>query len=148
MFIADPLGSQRAFLVYRHYLSAFINAARYTCISTRYYNEHTPRAESPTRLWPIGREGKINTFLAESVVAGASTEALQALQRAVLASSTDFTAHGKPVHFLRSFVVPGDGLVLWFFEAMDPIDIRDIYEANELPFTRIVEVTEMLATPE
>lgn len=90
----------------------------------------------------------MNTFLAESIVAGASTEALQALQRTVLASSRDFTAHGKPVRFLRSFLVPGDGLVLWFFEAADPIDIRDVYEANELPFNRIVEVTELLLTLE
>lgn len=90
----------------------------------------------------------MNTFLAESILAGASTETLQARQRAVLASSRDFTAHGKPVRFLRSFVVPGDGLVLWFFEAADPIDIRDIYEANELPFNRIVEVTVLIPTHE
>ncbi len=99
-------------------------------------------------MLPIGREGKINTFLAESIVAGASREALETLQRAVLASRTHSTAHGQPVRYLLSFVVPGDGLVLWLFEAMDAIDIRDIYEANELPFTRIVEVTELLATSE
>ncbi len=75
-------------------------------------------------------------------------EALEALQRAVLASRVHSTADGKPVRYLRSFVIPGDGLVLWFFEALDPIDIRDIYEANELPFTRIVEVTELITTAE
>ena len=51
-----------------------------------------------------------------------------------------------PVRYLCSFVIPGDGVVFWIFEALDPIDIRDIYEANELPFTRIVEVTELLLT--
>jgi len=40
--------------------------------------------------------------------------------------------------------VPGDGLVIWLFEATDAIDIRDIYEAAELPFTRIVEAVEWI----
>lgn len=76
-------------------------------------------------------------------MSGASLETLEALQRAVLNSSLHSTVNGKPVHYLRSIFVPGDGLVLWFFEALDAIDIRDIYEANELPFNRIVEVIEL-----
>lgn len=58
------------------------------------------------------------------------------------------TANGKPIRALHSIFVPGDGLVLWLFEAADAIDIRDIYETNELPFTRIVEVVELIASNE
>ena len=78
----------------------------------------------------------------------ASVEALETLQRAVLARGTRSTADGKPIRYLRSFIVPGDGVVLWLFEALDPIDIRDIYEAGEWPLTRIVEVTELTPNTE
>ncbi|MCL4832336.1 MAG: hypothetical protein KJZ86_07845 [Caldilineaceae bacterium] len=70
------------------------------------------------------------------------------MQRALQASTSLSTAHGKPVHCLHSIFVPGDGLVLWLFSALDAIDIRDIYEANELPFVRIVEVMELTPTTE
>lgn len=70
------------------------------------------------------------------------------MQRALLISSLDSTAQGKPVHCLHSVFLPGDGLVLWLFSAQDAIDIRDIFEANELPFIRIVEVTDLTLTTE
>ncbi len=77
-----------------------------------------------------------------------SLETLEQMQRALQASTSLSTAHGKPVHCLHSIFVPGDGLVLWLFSALDAIDIRDIYEANELPFVRIVEVMELTPTTE
>jgi hypothetical protein len=73
-----------------------------------------------------------------------SIEALEALQCAVLASSVRSTAEGRPVHYLRCISIPGDGLVIWLFEALDAIDVRDVNEAAELPFTRIVEVIELV----
>jgi len=93
---------------------------------------------------PWIKEGEIGTYLAESTLPGASVETLEALQRVVQTSSTRFTADGRPVRYLHSVFVPGDGLVIWLFEAMDAIDIRDICEAAELPFTRIVEAIELI----
>lgn len=90
----------------------------------------------------------MNTFLAESILSGASLETLEAMEQAVLNSTLLSTANGKPVHYRRSIFVPGDGIVLCLFEALDAIDIRDIYEAGEWPLTRIVEVTELKPTLE
>ncbi|MBX3054486.1 MAG: hypothetical protein KF753_23640 [Caldilineaceae bacterium] len=77
-----------------------------------------------------------------------SLETLERMQRVLQTSTSLSTAHGKPVHCLHSVFLPGDGLVIWLFSALDAIDIRDIYEANELPFTRIVEVTDLTLTTE
>lgn len=91
----------------------------------------------------VDKEGEIGTYLAESILPNTNLEALEMLHHAVLASCTRSTADGKPVRYMRSVFLPGDGLVIWLFEAMDAIDIRDIYEAAELPFIRIVEVIEL-----
>jgi hypothetical protein len=85
----------------------------------------------------------INTYLVESAVRDTSGEALDALQRAVIAASARSTASGKHARCLCSVYVLGDGMVIWLFEAMNAIDIRDLYEAAELPLTRIVEVVEL-----
>lgn len=85
----------------------------------------------------------MNTYLTESHFSGESVDKLERMQRALLTSTSLSTANGRPVHCLHSIFLPGDGVVIRLFEAMDAIDIRDIYEANELPFTRIVEVTEL-----
>lgn len=82
-------------------------------------------------------------YLTERYLPGMTVEALDGLQRAAHTSSVRFTATGKPVHYLRSIWLPGDEQMLCLFQATDPTHVRDVNEAANLPFTRIVEALEL-----
>jgi hypothetical protein len=92
----------------------------------------------------VAKEDEIATYLTESTLPDVSVEALEALQSALLASSKRSTAEGKPVRYLRSISIPGDGLVIWLFEALDAVGVRNVNEEAKLLFTRTVEVIELV----
>lgn len=82
-------------------------------------------------------------YMADRHMPDVTLEQLAAIQKAVIETSWRFTAGGRPVRFIRSAWVPGDGHVMCLFEAENPQCVRDVNEAAGIPFTRIVEAKEL-----
>jgi Nickel responsive protein SCO4226-like len=82
-------------------------------------------------------------YIADRHLPGLTLEQLAAIQKAAIETSRRFTASGRPVRFIRTAWVPGDGHVMCLFEAENPQSVRDVNEAAGIPFTRIVEAMEL-----
>ena len=82
-------------------------------------------------------------YLTERYLPGATPNQLRAIIQAEILSSERSTAAGKPVQYLGSIAIPGDGQMLCRFAAEDATHVRDVNEAADLPFTRIIEVIEL-----
>ena len=83
-------------------------------------------------------------YVAERTLPGITHEQLAAMQHAAIEMCTRFTAQGRSVHYLRSVFVPSEGHCLSLFEAESGVHVRDVNEAAQLPFTRIVEAIDLV----
>jgi len=83
-------------------------------------------------------------FLAERELPNSSPDKIQMQLRVVVSHCQDLTAQGKPVHYVGSIYLPGDARVLSLFEASEAGDVRDVNEAAQLPFTRIVAAFQLV----
>ena len=82
-------------------------------------------------------------YMVERNLAGITGEQLGDAQQAAISTSQQFTDRGKPVRYLRSTFVPGDGRCMCLFEAPGPELVKDVNETANLPFTRIVEALDL-----
>ena len=82
-------------------------------------------------------------YVAERHLPGITLERLTAVQMAALEMSRRFTAEGKPVRYLRSVFVPSESHCLSLFEAESAALVRDVNEAAQISFTRIVEALDL-----
>jgi hypothetical protein len=83
-------------------------------------------------------------YVAERTLPGITREQLAAMQQVAIEMSAYFTAQGRSVRYLRSVFVPSEGHCLSLFEAEDGTLVRDLNEAAQLPFTRIVEALDLV----
>ncbi|MBI4671190.1 MAG: DUF4242 domain-containing protein [Chloroflexi bacterium] len=83
-------------------------------------------------------------YMADRCLPGITREDLEAAQRAAIATSQRFTAQGKPVRYIHSIWVPSVAHVMSMFEAENPQVVRDVNEAAGIPFTRIIEVFDLV----
>ncbi len=67
---------------------------------------------------------------------------LNNMPHAAVEMSRRFTAAGRPVRYLRSIYVPSESRCLSLFEAPSAALVRDVNEAAQIPFTRILEAFE------
>ncbi len=66
-----------------------------------------------------------------------------ALPRAAVEMSQRFTVAGRAVRYLHTIYVPSESRCLSLFEAASAALVRDVNEAAQIPFTRIVQVIEL-----
>jgi hypothetical protein len=97
----------------------------------------------PSKLSAMLERALLRVFVAEWLVPEAGHEDLARLQAAAVRVCRQFEAEGRPVRYLRSLYVPGDGRCLCLFEAPSAARVRDVNEAGQLPFARILEAWEM-----
>ncbi len=83
-------------------------------------------------------------YVAERILPGITREQLAAMQHAAIEMCARFTAQGRSVRYLQSVFVPSEGHCFSLFEAENGIHVRDVNEAAQLPFTRIVEAVEFV----
>lgn len=83
-------------------------------------------------------------YLAERHLPGITVEELMTLQETMVEMSQRFTTEGKPVRYLRSVFVPSESHCLSLFEAETAMLVRDVNEAAQIPFTRIVEAMDFI----
>ena len=82
-------------------------------------------------------------YVAERTLPGITHEQLAAMQHAAIEMCARFTAQGRSVRYLRSIFVLSEARCMSLFEAEDGALVRDVNEAAQLPFTRIIEAVEL-----
>ncbi len=66
-----------------------------------------------------------------------------ALQKAAIDTGKQFTATRKNVRYIRSTYIPGESRCLCLFEAPNPELVKEVNDAANIPFTRIVEAADL-----
>ena len=82
-------------------------------------------------------------FLVDRNLPGMTLDQLAGAQRAAIDTSQQFTKQGKPVRYIRSTFVPGESHCMCLFEADNADLVREVNEAAQIPFTRIVEAMDL-----
>jgi hypothetical protein len=82
-------------------------------------------------------------YMVDRSLPGVTLDQLAAAQRAAIDTSKRFTQEGKPVRYIRSMYVPEEAHCMCLFEASNPALVREVNEAANIPFTRIVEAADL-----
>lgn len=82
-------------------------------------------------------------FMVDRDLPGITTEQLAAAQKAAIETSERFTQEGKPVRYIRSTFVPDEAHCMCLFEAEDAQAVRDVNEAANIPFTRVLAALDL-----
>jgi hypothetical protein len=82
-------------------------------------------------------------YMVDRELPGIQIDQLAAAQKAAIDVSERFTAQGKPVRYIRTTFVPGEAHCMCLFEAGNPEVVREVNEAAQIPFTRIVEALDL-----
>ena len=82
-------------------------------------------------------------YMVERSLPGIEMDQLAAAQTAAIETSDQFTASGKAVRYIRTTFVPGEAHCMCLFEADNADVVREVNEAAQIPFTRIVEALDL-----
>jgi hypothetical protein len=82
-------------------------------------------------------------YMVERDLPGVTMDQLGAAQKEAIEKSSQFTAEGKDVRYIRSIFVPGEARCMCLFEAPNPDVVKEVNEAAKIPFTRIVEANDL-----
>ena len=82
-------------------------------------------------------------YLVDRDLPGITVDQLAAAQRAAIAASAEFTAAGSTVRYIRSTFLPGEAHCMCLFEAQNIEAVKQVNEAAQLPFTRIIEALDL-----
>ncbi len=85
----------------------------------------------------------MSVFMVDRDLPGVTIEQLSAAQRAAIDTSEKSTLEGKPVRYIRSTFVPGESHCMCLFEAENEHAVREVNEAANIPFTRVVEAMDL-----
>ena len=82
-------------------------------------------------------------YMVERDLPGITLEQRGGAQKAAIETSQRFTMAGQPVRYIRSTYVPGEARCLCLFEAENAQRVRDVNEAAQIPYTRVVEALDL-----
>ena len=82
-------------------------------------------------------------YMVERELPGVSMEQLAAAQQAAIETGQQFTAEGKNVRYIRTTFVPDEASCMCLFEADNADLVKEVNEAAQIPFTRIVEALDL-----
>ncbi len=85
----------------------------------------------------------MSVYMVERELPGITMEQLAAAQQAAIRTGEQFTAGGKNVKYIRTTFVPGEERCMCLFEASDEGLVRELNEAAQIPFTRIVPALDL-----
>ena len=86
-------------------------------------------------------------YLVESMLPGVTIADLEAVQRAMAATSEQLTLDGKHVRYVRATFLPGDSRCLCIFEATDPAFVLEVNDRANVPYTRVTNAVELSIHP-
>lgn len=82
-------------------------------------------------------------YMVERVLPGATVESVEAMQRAVGKACRTSTVAGRSIRHLRSTFTPGESRCRCLFEAPDSDLVREVNDAADLPYSRIILAVEV-----
>jgi len=82
-------------------------------------------------------------YMVDRDLPGVTMDQLGAAQKAAIETGEKFTAEGKNVRYIRTTFVPGEAHCMCLFEADNADLVREVNEAAQIPFTRIVEALDL-----
>ena len=82
-------------------------------------------------------------YMVDRDLPGVTMDQLGAAQKAAIETGQKFTAAGKNVRYIRTTFVPGEAHCMCLFEADNADLVREVNEAAQIPFTRIVEAMDL-----
>ena len=82
-------------------------------------------------------------YMVERSLPGVTMEQLGGAQQAAINTSQQFTAEGKQVRYIRTTFVPGEAHCMCLFEAPNAEVVKEVNEAANIPFTRVVEALDL-----
>lgn len=82
-------------------------------------------------------------YMADRDLKGITMDQLAAAQRRAIETGQRLTAEGRPVRYIRSTFVPGESHCMCLFEAPNPEHVKELNEAAQIPFSRIVEALDL-----
>ena len=85
----------------------------------------------------------MTVYMVERDLTGLTMDQLAGAQKAVVETSQEFAAEGKPVRYIRSTFVPGDSRCMCLFESDSQDLVRDVNVTTQLPFKEIVEALDL-----
>lgn len=85
----------------------------------------------------------MSVYLVDRKLPGITLDQLAAAQRAAIETSRRFADRGRPVRYIRSTHLSAEERCMCLFEASNPDLVREVNDAAQLPFTRIVEALDL-----
>ena len=82
-------------------------------------------------------------YMVDRDLPGVTMDQLGAAQKAAIETGRKFTEEGKNVRYIRTTFVPGEAHCMCLFEADNAELVREVNEAAQIPFTRIVEAMDL-----
>ena len=82
-------------------------------------------------------------YMVDRDLTGVTMDQLGAAQKTAIETGKKFTAEGKNVRYIRTTFVPGEAHCMCLFEADNAELVREVNEAAQIPFTRIVEAMDL-----
>jgi hypothetical protein len=82
-------------------------------------------------------------YMVDRELPGVTMDQLGAAQKAAIETGQKFTQEGKSVRYIRTTFVPGEAHCMCLFEADNADLVREVNEAANIPFTRIVEAMDL-----
>lgn len=82
-------------------------------------------------------------YMVDRDLPGVTMDQLGAAQKAAIETGQKFTKAGKNVRYIRTTFVPGEAHCMCLFEADNADLVREVNEAAQIPFTRIVEAMDL-----
>ncbi len=82
-------------------------------------------------------------YMVERDLPGVTMDQLASAQGSAIETSKRFTADGKQVRYIRSTFVPGESRCMCLFEAQGPELVKEVNEAANIPYTRVIEALDL-----
>jgi hypothetical protein len=80
----------------------------------------------------------MTVYMVERELKGISISDLAAAQQRAIKTSSDYTANGTPMRYIRSTFVHEDGRTMCLFEANSAEDVKRLNEEAKIPFSRVI----------
>ena len=82
-------------------------------------------------------------YMVERELPGITIDQLAAAQKAAIETGQQFTNEGRNVRYIRTTFVPGEARCMCLFEAPDAGTVKEVNEAAQLPYTRVIEALDL-----
>jgi hypothetical protein len=86
---------------------------------------------------------RLDTFLVERYWPGVEEESMRVGEVRLRSVVARLEREGNPVRYLRSLIVPADGVVFSLFVGRSAVDVAEANRQAEVPFDRIVRAIEI-----